>query len=66
MSLQSLSLFQCKSDEDKEFVLKPKLADIDRLFDGSTVEGIFENLEKDGSEWAAAQLKTLRKMVCND
>ncbi len=56
-------IFQCKSEGDKEFVLKPRLADIDRLFDGSTVEGIFEKLEKDGSEWATAQLNTLRKMV---
>jgi len=34
--------------------------EIDRLFSGATVEAIFAALEADGSDWAAAQLKTLR------
>lgn len=35
-------------------------ADIDRLFAGDTVEDIFAALEADGSDWAAAQLSTLK------
>ena len=57
------STFQCKSASDGEFVLAPVRANIDRLFAGSTVEEIMEALEKDGSEWATKQLKTLQKMV---
>jgi enoyl-CoA hydratase len=34
--------------------------DIDRLFGGHSVEGIFEALEADGGEWARAQLEILR------
>jgi enoyl-CoA hydratase len=34
--------------------------DMDQLFGGHSVEGIFEALEGDGSEWASAQLATLR------
>jgi len=34
--------------------------DIDRLFAAPTLEGVFAALEADGSEWAAAQLATLR------
>jgi enoyl-CoA hydratase len=34
--------------------------DIDRLFGGHSVEGIFEALEADGGEWAKAQLDILR------
>lgn len=34
--------------------------DIDRLFAGHSVEGIFEALEADGGEWAKAQLAVLR------
>jgi len=33
--------------------------DIDRLFGGHSVEGIFEALEADGGEWAKAQLEIL-------
>lgn len=35
-------------------------ADIDRLFAADTVEGVFAALEADGSEWAEAQLATLK------
>lgn len=35
-------------------------ADLDRLFGGASVEAIFEALEADGSDWAKAQLTTLR------
>jgi len=34
--------------------------DIERLFSGHSVESIFQALEADGGEWAAAQLATLR------
>ena len=30
---------------------------------GETMEQIYTNLEKDGSEWAITQLNTLKKMV---
>jgi len=43
---------------------EPRIAahreDIDRLFAGDTVEGVFATLEADGGEWAIAQLATLR------
>ena len=48
---------------DNEFILHDHLENINRLFDGETVEQIFTNLEKDGSEWAISQLNTLKKMV---
>ena len=35
-------------------------ADVDRLFAGDSVEAIFDALEADGGEWAAAQLGVLR------
>jgi enoyl-CoA hydratase len=34
-------------------------ADIDRLFDGDSVETILDRLQVDGGEWATAQLATL-------
>lgn len=40
------------------------MEEINRLFDGNTVEEIVENLKKEGSEWAEKQLNTLNKMVC--
>ena len=36
---------------------------INRLFDGATIEQIMENLRTDGSEWSKKQLDTLSKMV---
>lgn len=53
---------QSKLDSDKEFVLQPHIADIDRLFAGASMEEIFSSLEKDGSAWATKQLQTLKKM----
>lgn len=53
---------QCAIDADKPYSLAPHRADIDRLFDGATVEEIFQKLEQDGSEWALKQLETLKKM----
>ncbi|ESP02886.1 hypothetical protein LOTGIDRAFT_177835 [Lottia gigantea] len=48
--------------ESHEFILEPKMEDINRSFSATTVEQIFTNLEKDGSEWALKQLETLKKM----
>ena len=48
---------------DNEFILHDHLDNINRLFDGETMEQIYTNLEKDGSEWAITQLNTLKKMV---
>ena len=56
---------QCKTQDDKEFVLKSRLADINEMFKAPTLEGIFETLQKDDSEWATKQLDTLKKMVNN-
>lgn len=39
-----------------------ELTAIDRCFGGDSVEAIIDRLEADGSEWAAKQIKTLRKM----
>lgn len=59
-----LMLFpQSPLDADKEFVLQPHMDDINRLFSAPTLEGIFHDLEKDGSDWALKQLNTLKKMV---
>jgi hypothetical protein len=37
---------------------------INRLFDGKTMEEIYEKLASEGSEWATTQLNILKKMVC--
>ncbi|XP_062566224.1 3-hydroxyisobutyryl-CoA hydrolase, mitochondrial-like isoform X2 [Saccostrea cucullata] len=47
---------------DTDFILEPHMEEIDKLFDGDTVEQIVENLKKEGSEWAKKQLHTLSKM----
>ena len=62
-SVFGLMYLQCKTQDDKEFVLKSRLADINEMFRAPTLEGIFETLQKDGSEWAIKQLDTLKKMV---
>ncbi|XP_052804800.1 3-hydroxyisobutyryl-CoA hydrolase, mitochondrial-like [Mya arenaria] len=60
----TLDKFQEESTDvlDNEFVLADHMEDINRLFAGNTVEEIIENLRKDGSPWAAAQLEILSKM----
>ncbi|XP_046580141.1 3-hydroxyisobutyryl-CoA hydrolase, mitochondrial-like [Haliotis rubra] len=50
------------SDPQRSFVLKPHLNSIDTLFGANTLENMFLNLEKDGSEWAVKQLSLLKKM----
>lgn len=44
-------------------MLEPHIEEIDRLFNGDTVEEIVHNLKMEGSEWAKKQLDTLSKMV---
>ena len=56
-------LFQCTLDAEKEFVLRPHMEMINRLFSGTTIEQIFDNLQKDGSDWAVKHLNILKKMV---
>ncbi|KAK2148493.1 hypothetical protein LSH36_494g02017 [Paralvinella palmiformis] len=53
---------QSSRDADKEFVLKPHMNEINRLFSGHRLEDIFAALEREGSEWASKQLATLKKM----
>ncbi|XP_019728344.1 3-hydroxyisobutyryl-CoA hydrolase, mitochondrial [Hippocampus comes] len=59
-----LESFQNESslDSDKPFVLEKQMADIDRLFDSATMEGVMHNLKADGSEFAKKQVQTLSKM----
>lgn len=59
-----LESFQNQSslDSDKPFVLDKHLSDIDRLFSSSSVEGIVQNLQADGSEFAKKQAETLSRM----
>ena len=59
----SFSLLQCTIDADKEFVLAPHMEQINTLFNGTSLEQIYSNLEKDGSDWSQKQLSTLKRMV---
>lgn len=58
-------MLQSTDIEDTDFILRSHMEDINRLFDGETVEEIMENLKNDGSEWATKQLNVLNKMVCS-
>lgn len=42
---------------DKDFVLTPHLEQINRCFSANSVEEIYSNLERDGSEWAQKTIK---------
>ncbi|XP_031434056.1 3-hydroxyisobutyryl-CoA hydrolase, mitochondrial [Clupea harengus] len=59
-----LDLHQQQSglDADKPFALEQHMEAINRLFDASSVEGVIENLKKDGSPFAKKQAETLSKM----
>ncbi|KAG0713496.1 3-hydroxyisobutyryl-CoA hydrolase, mitochondrial [Chionoecetes opilio] len=48
--------------KDAPFSLQLVLPKIQSCFSGASVEEIFANLEKDGSEWALKQLGSLKKM----
>ncbi|XP_064644379.1 3-hydroxyisobutyryl-CoA hydrolase, mitochondrial-like isoform X2 [Lineus longissimus] len=49
-------------DGDADFILKPRMEKINKLFKGDRMEDIFTQLEQDGSEWALSQLALLKKM----
>ncbi|XP_068602357.1 3-hydroxyisobutyryl-CoA hydrolase, mitochondrial [Brachionichthys hirsutus] len=49
-------------DSEKPFVLETHLADIDRLFSSSSMEGIVQNLKADGSAFANKQAEILSRM----
>ncbi|XP_066542789.1 3-hydroxyisobutyryl-CoA hydrolase, mitochondrial [Hoplias malabaricus] len=61
---QVLDSYQQQStlDAEKSFSLQQHTEAIDRLFKADSVEGILENLQKDGSAFAQKQLETLAKM----
>lgn len=46
----------------EEFSLTPYMDKINKCFNASKVEEIFDNLEEDGSEWALNTIKLLKKM----
>lgn len=48
-------------DHQTENVLVKNIEQINKCFGATTVEGIVENLELDGSEWAQSTLKLLKK-----
>ncbi|XP_039490715.1 3-hydroxyisobutyryl-CoA hydrolase, mitochondrial isoform X1 [Drosophila santomea] len=50
------------STPEKPFSLQPVLEQINKNFSADSVEGILENLQNDGSEWAKKTLETLSKM----
>ncbi|XP_076821699.1 3-hydroxyisobutyryl-CoA hydrolase, mitochondrial-like [Clavelina lepadiformis] len=53
----------CKTGRERDYlILRDREDDIQRLFCADSVEEIFENLEKDGSEWALEQLNIMKKM----
>ncbi|KAH3700048.1 3-hydroxyisobutyryl-CoA hydrolase, mitochondrial-like isoform X2 [Dreissena polymorpha] len=60
---RTLDRFQTESTDipDTDFSLRDHMGEINRLFDGDTVEQIFENLRKEGSEWSLKQLEELKK-----
>jgi len=53
---------KCTLDREKPFVLQPHVEKINTLFDGTTLEQIFDNLRQDNSDWSRAQLEVLSKM----
>ncbi|XP_066981606.1 3-hydroxyisobutyryl-CoA hydrolase, mitochondrial isoform X2 [Macrobrachium rosenbergii] len=60
----TLGKFQEEStfSKNEPFSLQPVLPQIQKCFSGGSVEEIISNLEKDGSEWAEKQIKTLSRM----
>uniref|UniRef100_A0A1Y9HAB9 3-hydroxyisobutyryl-CoA hydrolase, mitochondrial n=1 Tax=Anopheles farauti TaxID=69004 RepID=A0A1Y9HAB9_9DIPT len=57
-----LDRFSEKREAGVEFVLAKQLQQINACFGAPTIDGIFANLERDGSEWAQNTLKLLQKM----
>ncbi|MCL4138551.1 UNVERIFIED_CONTAM: hypothetical protein GTU68_009580 [Idotea baltica] len=48
--------------KDEEFSLKPFASQIQKCFEGGSVEEIVSKLEADGSDWAKKQIDRLNKM----
>ena len=59
-------MLQSTGIPDTDFVLREHMEEINRLFEGETVEEIIQNLEKEASPWSLKQLDTLKKMVCEN
>lgn len=59
---KTLYKYSSLSKDSNEFVLQPYLKQIEKSFDGDTVEEIVKSLHADGSEWAMSTLKLLSKM----
>lgn len=53
---------QWDADYRKEFSLKEYIGRINSAFGADSVDGIMDNLNKDGSEWAKKQVERLSKM----
>ncbi|XP_012369575.1 3-hydroxyisobutyryl-CoA hydrolase, mitochondrial [Octodon degus] len=53
---------ESKIDQDKPFSLEEHMDKINRCFSAKTVEGIMENLQRDGSPFALEQLQVINKM----
>ena len=53
---------QWDQDYRKEFSLKEFIGRINSCFGADSVEGIVDNLTKDGSDWAKKQVESLSKM----
>ncbi|XP_012997971.1 3-hydroxyisobutyryl-CoA hydrolase, mitochondrial isoform X2 [Cavia porcellus] len=53
---------ESKIEQDKPFILEEHMDKINRCFSASTVEGIIENLQRDGSPFALEQLQVIKKM----
>ena len=53
---------QWEQDFKKEFSLKQFIGRINSAFGADSVEGIIENLNKDGSDWSKKQVEILKKM----
>lgn len=70
------ALIKCKSDDEigkaiakhaslpdsSETELDAIIPEIDKCFDGDTVDEIYENLHLDGSDWAMETIRTLNRM----
>lgn len=54
---------KCTTGRERDYlVLRDREEDIKKIFLAPSIEQIFENLEKDGSEWALGELTKLKRM----
>lgn len=61
-----LSKYHVSESEMPKFTLEARLAQIDELFSGTTLESVFNKLRKDGDDFSKRQLNTMSKMVSNN